>query len=71
MRGQKNHSGKLQSANSQLKHDNGIKEPENARDQSIVNLQETDRCADAPNPIKKIAVALDVLDFQFCLASPG
>jgi hypothetical protein len=31
VRRQKNHSGKLQSADGQLEHDGSIKEPENAR----------------------------------------
>jgi hypothetical protein len=39
VRRQKNHSGKLESADGQLEHDGGIKEPENAGDQSIVSLQ--------------------------------
>jgi hypothetical protein len=37
----KNHSSKLQRADGELESDAGIKEPENSRDQSIVNLQET------------------------------
>ena len=40
VRRQKNHSGKLQSADGQLEHDGGIKERENAREQSVVSLQQ-------------------------------
>jgi hypothetical protein len=53
MRRQKNHPRKLQSAGGHLKCDGGVEEPENAWDQSVVNLQESDRRAGAPNRIKK------------------
>jgi len=64
VRRQKNHSSKLQSADGQLEHDGDIKEPENARHHSIVNLQEPDRCAERGNGIKNIAVAPQLLDYR-------
>jgi hypothetical protein len=44
----KNHSRKLQRADGELENDAAIKEPEDSRDQSIVNLQETGRYAEDP-----------------------
>src|SRR6266496_138947 len=64
VRRQKDHQSKLQSADGQRKNDGGIKEPENARDQSIVKLRENHRCAQAANQIKKIAIGSHVLDYR-------
>src|SRR5437870_5913441 len=64
VRPQKNHQSKLQSADGQWKNDGGIKERKHARDQSIVNLQETDCCAENAKHIKKIAVSPHILDYR-------
>src|SRR6266550_7033430 len=64
MRRQKNHQSKLQSADGQWKNDGGIKERKHARDQSIVNLQETDCCAQNAKHIEKITVSPHILDYR-------
>jgi len=64
VRRQKNHQSKLQSADGQWQNDGGIKERKHARDQSIVNLQETDCCAENAKHIKKIAVSPHILDYR-------
>jgi len=52
----KNHSSKLQRADGKLENDANIKEPENSRGQSIVNLQETGCHAEDASHIENVAV---------------
>jgi len=58
----KNHSSKLQRGDGKLENDAGIKEPENSRDQSIVNLQETGRYAEDASHIENVAVGPHILN---------
>jgi len=58
----KNHSSKLQRADGKLENDASIKEPENSRDQSIVNLQETGCYAEDASHIENVAVSPHVLN---------
>jgi hypothetical protein len=52
----KNHSSELRRAEAELENDAGTKEPENSRDQNIVNLQETDQYAEDASHIEYVAV---------------
>ena len=64
VRRQKNHSGKLQSADGQLEHDGSIKEPENARSDSIVSLQQANCHPQDGDHIKEITVDTYLLDYR-------
>ena len=64
VRRQKNHSGKLQSADGQLEHDGGIKERENAREQSVVSLQQANCYPQDRDYIKEITIRTDFLNYR-------